>query len=194
MATGSAGKPRQQTDQSVTTAGNAQPGDRMSPGPDTAAAVAAADITKIYPPWIVVFLAAWLGTVAGGVLFGFACGLMPFWFLGPMATITGLYGAFMGLLLTTIGSLPISLILTGIVRLLPSHRRTRENYIMAAVSTGFCTGVGCFSALWQLSPLALIPGFLGATGAGLATLLSARNELIAPPAPPPVSTWGDLDA
>ena len=190
MATGSAGKPRQQTDQSVTTAGNAQPGDVMSPGPDTTAA----DDAKIYPPWIVVFLAAWLGTVAGGLIFGFACGLMPFWFLGPMATITGLYGAFIGLLLTTIGSLPISLILTGIVRLLPSHRRTRENYIIAAVITGFCTGVGCFSALWQLSLLALIPGMLGAMGAGLATLLSARNELIAPPAPPPVSTWGDLDA
>ena len=103
----------------------------MSPGPGTTAA----DDAKIYPPWIVVFLAAWLGTVAGGLIFGFACGLMPFWFLGPMATITGLYGAFIGLLLTTIGSLPISLILTGIVRLLPSHRRTRENYIIAAVIT-----------------------------------------------------------
>ncbi len=169
-------------------------GDKLSPEPggaQPAAFVPAAE--QIYPEWLLVMLTAWFGTIGGGMLFGLLIGIMPFLILGPLAAITGIYGAFLGLLCTTIVSLPLSLICTGIVRLLTPTLRTRGNYVIAAAISGFLSGFLCFTGIWRLQPIALFPGVLGAFTAGISVLATARNNIVSAPAPPPVSTWGDLE-
>lgn len=153
----------------------------------------AASAAGIFPAWLGVLLATWLGTLCGGMLFGLLAGAMPFLILGPIAAITGLYGAILGLFLTIIISLPVSVICTGLVRLLSPQLRNRRNYSIAAVISGFLSGVICFSSVWELQPIALLPGCIGAVTAGIAVFLTARNSIISAPAPPPVSSWGDLD-
>lgn len=152
-----------------------------------------ADRTAIRPPWLVVLLSAWIGTICGGMLFGLLVGIMPFLFLGVFAAFTGFYGALLGLALTAIVSLPLSLFCTGVVRMLSPQLQTRGNYIAAAAVSGFLSGFLCFTGIWKLQPMALLPGFIGAASAGIAVLITARNELVSGPAPPPVSNWGALE-
>lgn len=127
------------------------------------------------------------------MLFGLLIGLMPFLFLGLLAAINAFYGAMLGLALTAIVSLPLSLLCTGVVRMLSPEQQTRGNYIIAAAVSGFLSGFLCFIGVWEVQLLALLPGLLGAGSAGIAVLITARNKLVSGPAPPPVSTWGDLD-
>lgn len=192
MAKGPDQNPEQWTaDRSSAAAGI--PGDSLSPDSPPAGFPVPAGRTPIRPPWLGVLLSAWIGTICGGMLFGLLIGLMPFLFLGLLAAITGFYGAILGLALTAIVSLPLSLLCTGVVRMFSPEQQTRGNYIIAAAVSGFLSGFFCFIGIWEVQLLALLPGLLGAGSAAIAVLITARNELVSGPAPPPVSTWGDLD-
>jgi len=164
---------------------------REAAAPQSAAIVSSAE--QIYPAWPLVMLATWIGTIGGGMLFGLLLGMLPFLTVGPLAAITGFYGALLGMFFTTLVSLPLSAICTGLVRLLNPDLRTRRNYVISAAASGFLSGCCCFIGIWKLQAMAILPGTLGAFTAGISVLISARNSLVSAPAPPPVSTWGDLE-